>query len=163
DPSARRLAGPPDGRSLVTARPTLTGPAAAQGLVRSAAAVLLDFDGPVTRLFPGDSWKELSARIRQEAVSSVGPELAGGAATPPGPASARGPVRSAAAGPAGCGGGGARLFPGDLGGARSGRMREGAVSCGGPARAARPAAGTGRGPAPRPLRRRATLPAGPSA
>jgi len=61
----------------MTARPALTGRAAARELVRSAEAVLLDFDGPVTRLFPGDSWKELSARIRQEAVSSVGPELAG--------------------------------------------------------------------------------------
>ena len=40
-------------------------------LVGAARCVLLDLDGPVTRLFPGDSWLELSRQVRDAAVDAA--------------------------------------------------------------------------------------------
>lgn len=60
----------------MSGRSPLSERSAAAALARSAAAILLDFDGPVTRLFPGDSWKRLSARIRSEAVTAAEPQVA---------------------------------------------------------------------------------------
>ncbi|MFK5633468.1 MULTISPECIES: HAD family hydrolase [unclassified Ornithinimicrobium] len=40
-------------------------------LVDAARCVLLDLDGPVTRLFPGDSWLELSRQVRDAAVDAA--------------------------------------------------------------------------------------------
>lgn len=45
-------------------------------LVRSAELLLVDLDGPLTRLFPGDSWLAVSARLRRLAAERGGPALA---------------------------------------------------------------------------------------
>lgn len=45
--------------------------ARAARLVGAARCVLLDLDGPVTRLFPGDSWLELSRQVRKAAVDAA--------------------------------------------------------------------------------------------
>lgn len=47
----------------------------ARELVAGSRLLLVDFDGPLTRLFPGDGWLEVSARVRVEAGRLGGPEL----------------------------------------------------------------------------------------
>ncbi|GAA4884358.1 HAD family hydrolase [Serinicoccus chungangensis] len=48
----------------------------ARRLVEDARTLLVDFDGPLARLFPGASWAELGDRLRAEAQSLGGPGLA---------------------------------------------------------------------------------------
>ncbi|QFG69660.1 HAD family hydrolase [Ornithinimicrobium pratense] len=43
--------------------------------VTSAALVLVDFDGPLARLLPGDRWREVAAQVRARAGELGGPEL----------------------------------------------------------------------------------------
>ncbi|KUG57228.1 hypothetical protein AVL62_15520 [Serinicoccus chungangensis] len=48
----------------------------ARRLVEDARTLLVDFDGPLARLFPGSSWAELGDRVRAEAHRLGGPGLA---------------------------------------------------------------------------------------
>ncbi|WP_298885802.1 HAD hydrolase-like protein [uncultured Serinicoccus sp.] len=48
----------------------------ARRLVEDARTLLVDFDGPLARLFPGSSWAELGDRVRAETHRLGGPELA---------------------------------------------------------------------------------------
>ncbi|WP_299520790.1 HAD family phosphatase [uncultured Serinicoccus sp.] len=48
----------------------------ARRLVEDARTLLVDFDGPLARLFPGASWAELGERVRAEAHRLGGAELA---------------------------------------------------------------------------------------
>ena len=48
----------------------------ARRLVEDAGTLLIDFDGPLARLFPGAAWAEVGDRLRQEAGRLGGPELA---------------------------------------------------------------------------------------
>ena len=41
-----------------------------------ATLVLVDFDGPLARLLPGDSWREVSAQVRRLAVRRGGHRVA---------------------------------------------------------------------------------------
>lgn len=45
-------------------------------MVQSARVVLVDFDGPVARLFPGDRWLEVSAQVRRVAAKRGGHRVA---------------------------------------------------------------------------------------
>lgn len=47
----------------------------ARAVVASADLVLVDFDGPLARLLPGERWLELSAQVRARAGELGGPEL----------------------------------------------------------------------------------------
>jgi HAD superfamily hydrolase (TIGR01509 family) len=47
----------------------------ARAVVASAELVLVDFDGPLARLLPGERWLELSAQVRTRAGELGGPEL----------------------------------------------------------------------------------------
>ncbi|WP_131105865.1 HAD family hydrolase [Ornithinimicrobium sufpigmenti] len=49
--------------------------ALARQLVTAASLVLVDFDGPLARLLPGDRWLEVSAQVRARAGELGGPEL----------------------------------------------------------------------------------------
>lgn len=55
----------------------------ARALVVGAGLLLVDFDGPLARLFPGGGWLEVSARVREEAGRLGGPELLGAVADEP--------------------------------------------------------------------------------
>lgn len=55
----------------------------ARELVAGAGLLLVDFDGPLTRIFPGDGWLEVSARVRAEAGRLGGPELLAALAAEP--------------------------------------------------------------------------------
>lgn len=47
----------------------------ARRIVERARAVLVDFDGPLARLFPGGGWLEVTDRVKAEAVAAGGPAL----------------------------------------------------------------------------------------
>ena len=48
----------------------------ARALVDGADVLLLDFDGPLARIFPGTTWLEVSADLRRYAVERAGAHLA---------------------------------------------------------------------------------------
>ena len=48
----------------------------ARALVDGADVLLVDFDGPLARIFPGTTWLEVSADLRRYAVERAGAQLA---------------------------------------------------------------------------------------